>query len=146
MTSSVESLNLEMAVNTKSSQLTCPSLRRIQLLPLSLLPKHQVQTLNLPQQPHESIRKTGFPMTLIEAGRVLRHFRRIFVHALAHQLARRLPPAHHYHLRKHRAYFSTNAPIDWSHGQAIIGFPPLVRYQCIQGSKGHSSKARWSTR
>ena len=44
--SSVVSLNLEMVVNTKSSQLTCLRPRRIHLLLHFLLLKRQVQVVN----------------------------------------------------------------------------------------------------
>ena len=80
MTSLRVSLSLEMVVNTKSSQLTCLRPRRIRLLPPFPLLKRQVRVLNLLQHYQESIRKTGFPTTSIEAGRVLLDFRRIYAH------------------------------------------------------------------
>jgi hypothetical protein len=136
MTFLVESLNLGTAVNTKSSRLMCLRLRRIHLLPPSPLLTHQVRALSPLQHLQESIRKTGFPTTTIEAGRVLLRFRRIYAHALALRLARPPPPTRRCHLKKHRVCFSTNAPTDGNHGQAIIGMHPLVGFRYIWKLRG----------
>ena len=117
---SAVSLNLEMAVNTKSSQLTCLRPRRIHLLLHFLLLKRQVQVLNPLYYRQESIRKTGLQMTSTEAGRVLLDFHRTYAHEQAHQLARQLPPARRCPHKTHRVCFST--------GQVIIGFPLLVSH------------------
>ena len=142
MTFLVGSLNLEMAVNTKSSQLMYPRLRRIYLLPQSLLPRHQIRILSLRQHQQESTRKTGFPTTTIEVGRVLLHFHRTYAHALARQLAHPLPPTRQCHLKKLRACFSTNAPTDGNRGQAITGMHPLVGSWYIWKLGGSSTSAR----
>ena len=73
-------MNLVMVVNTKSSQLTYLRPRRIHYLLQFPLLKRQVQDLHPLQWRQESIRKTGFQTTWIEAGRVLLDFHRTYAH------------------------------------------------------------------
>ena len=139
-------MNLVTAVHTKSNQLMRLRLCRIHPLLQRPLLKQPLRIPSLLRLQQESTKKTDFPTTTIEAGRVLLHYRRIYAHALARHLARPLLPTRRCRLKKRRVCFSTNAPIDGNHGQATIGMHLLVGswYNWRMGCS--STSARWPIR